>query len=135
MTRTRLILALMTDSLVSTLSTANSNPRRIVFAAAMLGVQAAILYAPSAPPPPDSLRKRRIPVDKLIHISAFAAPSAALVRAGVSWRAVGAGMAVHAFVSELVQHHFLDGRSGEHTDVVANLTGVAAGLAVAARWP
>lgn len=129
------ILTPMNESLVLSVPNANSTPGRIVFAVAMLGVQAAILYAPSAPPPPAALRKRRIPIDKVIHMSAFAAPSAALVRAGASWSVVGAGMAVHAVVSELVQHHFLDGRSGEHTDVLANLTGVAVGLALAARWP
>lgn len=97
--------------------------------------QAAVLYAPSAPPPPGALHSRGVPVDKVIHFVTFAAPTFALVRAGLPWRAAGLAMAGHAVVSELVQHHLMSGRSGEPGDVLANLSGVLGGLALAQRWP
>jgi VanZ family protein len=69
-------------------------------------------------------------LDKVVHLLIFAAPALAALMAGVSapW-ALGI-LAVHAPVSELIQHFALPERSGDVLDVVADLVGVAlAGLA------
>jgi hypothetical protein len=91
-------------------------------AAAALGLQFVVLYAPRSPGVSTGL-----PVDTLVHVVVFLLPTAALVRAGVprGW-AIGL-MAAHAPASELLQHALLPNRSGEPMDVVADLVGVALG--------
>ncbi|GAA2742716.1 hypothetical protein GCM10009868_13740 [Terrabacter aerolatus] len=65
--------------------------------------------------------------DKVVHLLVFAAPTYAVGRAlGSVWPSVLA-FAVHAPVSELVQHHLLPGRSGDVWDAVVDLVAVALG--------
>jgi VanZ family protein len=66
--------------------------------------------------------------DKLVHAAVFALPALLGVLARVRPWLVGAVLAVHAPVSEVVQHFWIPGRSGDPWDVVADLVGVALGL-------
>ena len=67
--------------------------------------------------------------DKVVHLLVFAVPTYAVGRALRSVRAAVLVFAIHAPVSELVQHFLLPGRSGDGWDVVLDLVGVAAGAA------
>jgi len=67
--------------------------------------------------------------DKVVHLLVFAVPTYAVGRAlGSVWVAVLL-FAIHAPVSELVQHFLLPGRSGDVWDAVLDLVGVALGAA------
>ena len=107
-----------------------SQRARVGSAVLALGLQFAVLYAPRAP----AVDTGGLPVDKLVHLVAFALPTAALIAAGVprGW-AIGL-MAVHGPLSEVVQGAVLADRSAEWGDVVADLAGVALGVLVASRW-
>jgi len=94
-------------------------------------VQLAVLYAPRAP----QVDAGGVPIDKLVHALVFAVPVIALVRAGLPRGWVVGVMASHAVLSELVQAALLPGRSGDPGDVVADLVGVAIGVAVLAWAP
>jgi VanZ family protein len=63
--------------------------------------------------------------DKVVHLLVFALPTYAVGRALGSVRAAVVAFALHAPVSELVQHFFLPGRSGDVWDAVVDLVGVA----------
>jgi VanZ family protein len=67
--------------------------------------------------------------DKVVHALVFAVPTYAVGRALGSVRTVVLAFALHAPVSELVQHFLLPGRSGDPWDAVADLAGVALGAA------
>ena len=96
-----------------------------VLVALALQVYVLYLYVPGSP---DSVS---IPfADKLVHIAVFALPAVLGVLAGVRTRLVALVLAVHAPVSELVQHLWIPTRSGEPWDVVADWVGVALGLLV-----
>lgn len=89
-----------------------------------LVLQLVVLYAPDAPGPPSPIPH----VDKAVHAGVFALPVlvAAVGRPGW-WPRVAALLAVHAPVSEVIQHTLLEHRSGDPWDVVADLAGVALG--------
>jgi VanZ family protein len=106
-----------------------SQRARTGLAALALGMQIAVLYAPRAP----AVDSGGIPVDKLVHVAAFALPTAALIAAGVPRGWVLGLMAVHAPLSEMLQGQFLADRSAEGADIVADLVGVALGALVASR--
>ena len=80
------------------------------------------LYSPKAPAGPQITG-----FDKVVHICIFAGPALAALMAGVSapW-ALGI-LAVHAPVSELIQHFALPHRTGDVFDAMADLVGVALG--------
>lgn len=103
-----------------------SQRARIGFAALALMMQFAVLYAPRAP----MVDTGGLPLDKVVHVLAFALPTAALIAAGVPRRWVIGLMAVHAPLSEVVQGWLLADRSDEPWDVVADLAGVALGAFV-----
>lgn len=84
-----------------------------------------VLYAPH--PPGEPLFPHS---DKVIHALIFAAPVVIGLLLGLGRRLVPWVAAVHAPVSELVQHAFLPGRAGDVLDVVADLAGVALGVVV-----
>ena len=98
--------------------------RTSALAAVLLNLM--VLYAPRVPAVPTG----GLPADKLVHVVAFALPTIALAWAGVPWRWVVAGMAGHALLSEVVQAAVLPDRSGDPWDVVADLLGIALGVAV-----
>ena len=89
------------------------------FAAAM---QLIVVYSPNAPAGPQING-----LDKVIHVFIFAAPVLAGLMAGISVPWTLAIFAVHAPVSELIQHFALPHRSGDVFDVLADLGGVALG--------
>ena len=68
--------------------------------------------------------------DKVVHLLVFAVPTYAVGRAFGSVRTAVVIFAIHAPVSELVQHFLLPGRSGDVWDAVVDLVGVALGAAV-----
>jgi VanZ family protein len=67
--------------------------------------------------------------DKVVHLLVFAVPTYAVGRALGSVRAAVLIFAVHAPLSELVQHYALPGRTGDVWDAVLDLVGVAVGAA------
>jgi VanZ family protein len=74
--------------------------------------------------------------DKVVHALVFAIPTYAVGRAFGSVRLAVVIFAIHAPVSELVQHYLLPGRTGDVWDAVLDLAGVALGavaLMVGAR--
>jgi hypothetical protein len=94
-----------------------------------LAIQLVVVYSPAV------LGGPAVPgLDKLVHVSVFAAPALAALMAGISvpW-ALGI-LAVHAPVSELIQHYALPTRSGDVFDMVADLGGVALGAVVYVVW-
>ncbi|MBO1769249.1 VanZ family protein [Agrococcus sp. TF02-05] len=97
----------------------------VLFALALVA-QLVVLYVPDPPSdipaPPGS--------DKLVHFAVFAAPALLGVLAGLRPLWLGAALVAHAVPSELVQHVLLPGRSGDAWDAVADVAGVAVGLAV-----
>ncbi len=103
-----------------------------VGATVLVGVLVAHLVTLYIPGSPDQ-REVIIPhLDKAIHLIAFGVPAFLLSKAVNRWWPV-ALLAVHAPVSELIQHHFVPFRAGEVADAVADLAGVAAGV-LAAQW-
>jgi VanZ family protein len=67
--------------------------------------------------------------DKVVHALVFAIPTYAVGRAVGSVGVAVTIFAVHAPLSELVQHFLLPGRTGDVWDVVLDLVGVALGAA------
>jgi VanZ family protein len=67
--------------------------------------------------------------DKVVHLLVFAVPTYAVGRALGSVRVAVLIFAIHAPVSELVQHFLLPGRTGDVWDAVLDLVGVALGAA------
>ncbi len=100
-------------------------PQWLAALALAVVVQLVVLYLPSPPEGPG------IPgLDKVVHVGVFAAPALAGVLGGLRPAVLGAALAAHAVVSELLQHALLAERSGDAWDVVADLVGVALGRAV-----
>ena len=68
--------------------------------------------------------------DKVVHVVLFAAPTFAGLTARLRPALVIGLLAVHAPVSELVQHFLLPNRSGDLGDAVADLGGVVLGVSI-----
>jgi hypothetical protein len=111
-----------------------SNPRpsrllwRWAFGAAVV-VQLIALYVPDVPAGPGI-----IGLDKVVHVSIFAAPALAALMVGLRARWALGILAVHAPISELIQHFFLTHRSGDVFDAVADLSGVLLGAMAFVVW-
>jgi hypothetical protein len=97
-----------------------------------LAVQLVVLYSPQGVGGPQVSG-----IDKVVHVLIFAAPALAALMAGFSRRrllwALGI-LALHAPVSELIQHLALPQRSGDVLDAVADLSGVALAATVYVVW-
>lgn len=99
------------------------------------------LYRTTGPPTPSWFSH----ADKIEHVVGFAAPVCLILIAGVFWlrrhhpgqsavrlpRIVVAVFVLHAVVSELVQHFFYAGRTGDPFDVLADWIGVTVGWGLA----
>ena len=113
---------------------AKSHPRpqelrwRWAFGVAM-AVQLIVLYAPRAPAGPHVNG-----FDKVIHLSIFAAPVFAALMMGIRARWALVVLALHAPISELVQHFALPHRSGDVFDAIADLSGVLLGGIAYVVW-
>ena len=100
---------------------------RLLFAGAVV-VQLLVLYWPG---PVDG---GGVPgLDKAVHLAVFAAAALTGRRAGVRAVVLAVGLGLHAVASEAIQGTVLDGRSADPYDVLADLLGIAIGLAVARR--
>jgi hypothetical protein len=112
-------------------------PSRVVLLTAVLAVvvHALVLYWPVV-----TLEGPVTWTDKVVHLLVFAVPTYAVGRALGSVRTAVLAFAVHAPVSEIVQHLLLPGRSGDVWDAVVDLLGVALGATAlvvgrrARRW-
>jgi hypothetical protein len=87
-----------------------------------LAVQLIALYAPRAPAGPQVNG-----FDKVIHLSIFAAPALAALIVGIRARWALGILALHAPISELIQHLALPHRTGDVFDAIADLSGVLLG--------
>ncbi len=101
-----------------------SGPARVALALAVL-VHLVVLYAPRAPAPPGPVW-----LDKVVHVTIFAAVALAAAWVGLPRRPVVAVLLGHAVVSELVQWLVLPDRSGDPWDSVADAGGVALAVLV-----
>jgi hypothetical protein len=78
--------------------------------------------------------------DKVMHVILFALPAAAGLLAGLRPAYLLVPLALHAPVSEALQHVVLPNRSGDPADAVADLAGVVVGAtlvmvgSIRARW-
>jgi VanZ family protein len=72
--------------------------------------------------------------DKVVHVLLFLAPTVAGLLAGLRPGWVVGLVALHAPVSELVQHFLLPNRSGDVWDAVADLSGVVLGVTLVMVW-
>ena len=90
-----------------------------------VAVQVIVLYSPS------SHGELLFPqADKVVHVLVFLVPVAVALLAGLRPPAVVALFAAQAVVSEVVQGALLPARSGDAVDVVADLVGIALGVAL-----
>ncbi|SES09062.1 hypothetical protein SAMN05216199_1934 [Pedococcus cremeus] len=69
--------------------------------------------------------------DKVVHVLLFALPAAAGLLASLRPAYLLVPLALHAPLSELVQHFLLPNRSGDPWDAVADLSGVVVGVTIA----
>ena len=100
-----------------------------VFAAVAVAAQLLVLYWPVV-----TIEGPVTWTDKVVHVLVFAIPTYAVGRAFGSVRIAVVVFAIHAPLSELIQHFFLPGRTGDVWDAVVDLVGVAlAGLALVVR--
>ena len=97
-------------------------PVRLVLALVML-IHVAALYWPSV-----GIQGPVTWSDKVVHVLLFLVPTVLGLLAGFPPTWVVALLAVHAPVSELVQHFLLPHRSGDLWDAVADLSGVLLGV-------
>ena len=101
---------------------------RLAFGVA-LAVQLFAVYSPRG------LGGPGIPgLDKVVHALIFFAPAFAVLMMGIRARWALGILALHAPVSELIQHVGLVQRSGDVFDVLADLSGVALGWAAYVVW-
>jgi VanZ family protein len=100
-------------------------PRRtaLVVFTVLLAAHVAALYWPRV-----DLQGPVTWTDKVVHVLLFLAPTVAGLLAGVRPAYVVGLLALHAPVSELVQHYLLPDRSGDLWDAVADLSGVVLGV-------
>jgi hypothetical protein len=94
-------------------------PAQAGFGLAVL-VHLVVLYAPRAPAAPGPVW-----IDKVVHVTIFAAVALAAAWAGLPRRPVALLLLGHAVISELLQWLLLPGRSGDPWDSVADAAGVA----------
>jgi VanZ family protein len=94
-----------------------------------LAVQLIAVYAPDAPGGPEISG-----LDKVIHVFIFAAPALAALMVGVRARLALGILAMHAPISELIQHFVIPHREGDVLDVVADLGGVVLGGLAYVVW-
>jgi hypothetical protein len=105
-------------------------PRVLAFAVVAVAVQLLALYWPVV-----TVEGPVSWTDKVVHLLLFAVPTYAVGRALGSVRVAVLVFAIHAPLSELVQHYALPGRTGDVWDAVLDLLGVALGAAVLVVGP
>lgn len=123
----------MSNQTSETVQPANAAPwplRGWVLALVLVGHLCA-LYTPGGPEPgffdlllPDGS-------DKAVHVGLFAVPAFLLRRITARWWPILL-LALHAPISELIQWRFVPYRSGDPLDLLADVVGLALGVAAAA---
>lgn len=88
-------------------------------------VQLVALYYPDPPGGGDARG-----LDKVVHAAVFLAPALLGLLAGARPAVLAPLLIAHAVVSELVQQFALPGRGGDPWDAVADIVGVAIGMAL-----
>lgn len=88
-----------------------------------------MLYAPTVPGPPAGIR-----LDLAAHFGSFAVLAVAGLMAGLRPAWYVPVLVLNAGLSELLQATMLPNRSGDWTDLVADLFGVAVGWWIATAW-
>jgi VanZ family protein len=73
--------------------------------------------------------------DKLLHVAIFVAIAWTGSRVGLPLWALGVGLVAYAIGTELVQQFLLPHRSGDWTDVAADVVGAIIGLTLARSHP
>lgn len=101
---------------------------RLAFGVA-LAVQLIAVYSPQGLSGPGITG-----LDKVVHLSIFFAPALALLMMGIRARWALGILALHAPVSELIQHFWLPERSGDVFDALADLSGVGIGWVAYVVW-
>jgi len=101
---------------------------RVAFGVALV-VQLIAVYAPSGVGGPEITG-----LDKVVHVLIFAAPVLTGLKAGIDARWVLGALALHAPVSELIQHFALPHRDGDVFDALADLGGVTLGALATVVW-
>jgi hypothetical protein len=114
----------MTSPTNSATATRRVRGRAVAFAPVAVVAQLLVLYWPVV-----TVEGPVSWTDKVVHLLVFAVPTYAVGRALGSVRAAVLIFAIHAPVSELVQHFLLPGRTGDVWDAVLDLVGVALGAA------
>lgn len=109
-------------------ATAAIRRRWVVLTVLALVVQMVALYSPSSgeplfPTPPHT--------DKVFHAASFAVVTACVLLARLPLRVVVIAMLAHAVLSELIQWRFIESRSGDLVDLLADTVGIAVGILVA----
>ncbi|WP_076259212.1 hypothetical protein [Intrasporangium flavum] len=104
-------------------STALLRRSGVLLAVIAVAVQLAVLYWPVV-----TVEGPVSWTDKVVHLLVFAVPTWAVGRATGSARLAALVFAVHAPLSEVVQHVALPGRSGDVWDAVVDLAGVGVGV-------
>lgn len=111
-------------------ATGRDQRARVLLGVAVV-VQVLVLYLPD--PPSVGGGDGPLSADTLVHVAVFAAVAWTGRAAGVPAVLLVAALVGHAVVSEVVQHALLPGRTGDLTDVLADLAGVGLGLLVPVR--
>jgi len=101
---------------------------RVAFGVALV-VQLIAVYSPVGPGGSQISR-----LDKIVHVFIVSAPALAALMVGIRARWALGILAVHAPVSELIQHFALPHRAGDVLDVMADLVGVAVGGLAFVVW-
>ncbi|PFG20298.1 hypothetical protein [Serinibacter salmoneus] len=86
------------------------------------------LYAPAVPGPAIAFR-----ADLVVHAAVFALSTVTGLACALRPGRLAVALAANAVISEVVQHIWLPGRSGDPVDVAADLVGIGLGL-VAGWW-
>ncbi|MHB8187910.1 MAG: VanZ family protein [Dermatophilaceae bacterium] len=94
-----------------------------------LAVQLIAVYSPHGPAGPEITG-----LDKVVHLSIFFVPAFAALMMGVRARWALGVLALHAPVSELIQHFGLPQRDGDVFDAMADLSGVLLGWLAYVVW-
>jgi len=94
-----------------------------------MAIQLVALYSPQGVAGPQVTG-----LDKVVHVLIFAAPALVALLSGFRARWALGVLAVHAPVSELIQHFWLPHRSGDVFDVAADLGGIALGAVAYLVW-
>ncbi|WP_460932529.1 VanZ family protein [Phycicoccus ginsengisoli] len=118
----------MSETTTRTSSTRSTSVARVGFAL-LLVVHLCCLYWPRV-----DVQGPVTWTDKVVHVLLFGVPTVVGLLAGLRPAWLVGLLALHAPVSELVQHYLLPHRDGDVWDAVADLSGVVLGVTLVLVW-